>query len=150
MTSAPLSLPTLEEARAFGAALRPVDEKLLRQREGTRSRWWVCDERYVEVSLEEDDADTVPLAFEIGVRGRLVRFRRGRGVSTSTTEELSLSTPAPASRLEAGDGSPRADVIAVAAALLEAAPDPALRALALLLAAPATPQGGVSSSTPTR
>jgi len=133
MTSAPMALPGIAEARAFGATLRPVDERLLRQHEGTRSRWWVCDERYVEVSLEEDDADTVPVAFEVGLRGRFVRFRRGRGVSTGTTEELTVSTPAPASRLETGDGAPRGDVVAVAAALLEAAPDPALNALALLL-----------------
>lgn len=138
MTSAPTALPTLAEARAFGATLRPVDERLLRQREGTRSRWWVCDERYVEVSVEEDDGDDdgddTPLAVEIGLRGRLVRFRRGRGVSTSTTEELTMSTPAPASRLETGDGSPRTDVVALAEALLQAAPDETLRALAALFA----------------
>lgn len=137
--SAPAALPSVDEARAFGAHLRPVDPGLLRQRPGIRSRWWVCDERYIEVSVDDDDGPD-PLLVEVAVRGRIARFRRDRGVSTSSTEELEgpgdRAGAVPSSRLETGDAFRRADVVAVAAALLGAAPDDTLRGLARLFAAP--------------
>ncbi len=135
--SSPLALPTVDEARTIGGRLRPVDPRLLRQREGVRSRWWVCDERYIEVSVDEDDAGR-PLFVEVAIRGRVARYRQGRGVGTSRTDELALEAEhrgaVPTSRLETADPARQDDVVAVAAALLGAAPDDDLRAFAPLFA----------------
>lgn len=132
--SAPGALPTPAEARAFGGHLRPVAPGLLRQQPGLRTRWWVCDERYVEVGVDDDGEG--PLLVEVAVRGRVARYRRGQGVSTSSTEELDVAADraatVPTSRLERNDQRQRADVLAVAAALLSAAPDEDLRELASL------------------
>ena len=135
--SAPSALPTPEEARTIGATLRPVSEDLLRPRPGQRSRWWVSDARYIEVSVFDDDGGTGPLLVEVGIRGRLVRFRRGTGVSTSVTEELNQNTALPASRLESQDTHRQDDVVVLAQVLLAAAPDPTLQAISSLFAAPA-------------
>jgi len=136
MTSSPSALPTPEEARVIGATLRPVSDELLRQRPGQRSRWWVSDARYIEVSVFDDDGGEGPLLVEVGIRGRLARFRRGTGISTSVTEELNQNTALPTSRLESQDTRRQDDVVSLASIMLAAAPDPTLRAISSLFAAP--------------
>ncbi len=144
--STPTGLLTVEEAAVVGKSLRPVAPGLLKQPEKGRSAWWVSDQRYIEVSVfygaaADDDAaddandandDVVTLA-EVAVRGRLCRYQRGHGTRTSVTDELSLSTPAPASRLESVDDHVDHAVVAVAVALLLGSSDPQLHAVAGLL-----------------
>ncbi len=130
--STPTGLLTLDEAKVVGQSLRPVQEGLLKQPAQGRSSWWVSDQRYIEVSVFDDD-DGVSLV-EVAIRGRLCRYRRGHGTSTSVTDELSLSTPAPASRLESADDHLDRGVVEVAITLLLASPDERLHAAAGLIA----------------
>ena len=129
--STPTGLLTVDEARVVGKSLRPVKPGLLKQPAQGRSHWWVSDERYVEVSVFDDD-DGVSLV-EVAIRGRLCRYRRGHGTSTSVTDELSLSTPAPASRFESADDNADRAVVEVAVALLLSSDDEALHRAAGLI-----------------
>jgi len=129
--SAPTALLTLEDAAELGAKLREVDGELLKQPVAGRAQWWVAPERYVEVSVVSDDEGIAYV--EVGVRGRLARYVRGRGVTTSATDELSLSQRAPASRFERQHSSVDTAVLDVATALLIASGDPSLTLAAQLL-----------------
>lgn len=129
----PTALLTLAEAEEVGTRLRPVNEGLLKQPAKGRARWWVAPERYVEVSLVDDDDG--PLLLEVGIRGRLCSWRRGLGVKTSTTDALAiaLAAPAPASRVERRDHPLQEDVRRVAFAMLIASGDSDLHIAAKLL-----------------
>jgi hypothetical protein len=129
--SAPTALLTLDEAATVGSQLREVNDALLRQPAAGRARWWVSPERYVEVSVVEDAEGIAYI--EVGLRERLARFVRGRGTTTSLTEELTLSQPAPASRLERAQASVDQGVLEVAVVLLTSSNDQTLAAAADLL-----------------
>lgn len=122
MTGVRHTLPSIDEAAALGKDLVAVDAALLRQVPGKHRRWWKGSEPYLAVTVDQVSERDATLVFvEVCVRGRFARRQQGGSTETGHTDELDLSPAGmPRARLEQIDGE-RADVVAVARAVLEGA-----------------------------
>ncbi len=118
------TLPSLDEAAALGRDLVAVDQALLRQVAGKHRRWWKGSEPYLAITVDQvSEADAALVFVEVCFRGRFARRSADGAGPTETghTDELELSPGGmPKARFEQIDGE-RADVVAVAKAMLEGA-----------------------------
>ncbi len=120
----PFRLPALNEVRDLGRTLRAVDPRLLKDGAAGTTRWWTGGEPYLEVTVEK--ADAVVTGVDVSLRGHVLRFRRGAGLTTGRTDEHEIASGAPSSRLVANDAVARADVVAAVVALLSSSGDAGL------------------------
>lgn len=126
------TLPSLDEARALGATLRAVDERLLRApAPGVRTHWYRGGEPYLDATVDEDRAGVVLV--EVRVRGRFARWSRERGLVTGGTDEGAIGAGVPVSRFEGHDPAPDPALLAVVCAVLEGSVEVRLQRVAVYL-----------------